>query len=167
MQRQQTGRIAGIILALLIPPLAVVYSGRAQSGDTPIVILDGSLTMESAVPWGQFTGAGDLRSHPHTTKSVTKVVVTTGGTDRTVTFQNEQCTVDITYASANIRFTTGPNGRGLRFTPFSAFQDGGAPNRLAHKDQSGKITHVLVTRAGVTALDAATSNGTKIVISYQ
>jgi hypothetical protein len=160
MQRRQIGRLAGITLALMI-------CSWAQSGDTPIVILDGSLTMESAVPWNQFTGTGDLRSHPHAGKAVTKVTITMPGTNQTVTFNNEQCTVDVTYASTDIKVTTGNNGRGLRITPFSAFQNGDTPNRLAHKNQNAKISHVTVTKAGVTAFDSAASGGTKIVISYQ
>ena len=167
MHRQQTGRIAGIVLALLMVALAAGVSVWAQGGDTPIVILDGSLTMESAVPWNQFRGSGDRRSHPHTGKAVTAVVVTIAGTDKPVAFNNESCTVDITYANSHIKFTTGNNGKGLSVTPFSAFQNGDTPNRLAHKNQSAKISHVTVTKAGVKAIDADASGGTKIVISYQ
>lgn len=164
MQRQPIGRVAGIMLALLG---AAAICGWAQSGDTPIVILDGSLTMESAVPWSQFTGTGDLRSHPHTGKAVTKVAITMPGTNQTVTFNNQQCTVDVTYASTDIQVSTGNNGKGLRLTPFSAFQNGGTQNLLAHKNQNAKISHVTVTKAGVKAFDSDASGGTKIVISYQ
>jgi hypothetical protein len=167
MQRQQISRIAGIVLALLTALVAAVIGGWASGADTPIVILDGSLTIESAVPWSQFRGSGDQRSHPNTGSAVTKVVVTVGGTDQTIAFNSEQCTVDITYANQNIKFTTGRNGKGLQFTPFGAFQKGDTPNRMAHKNQSQKISHVTVTKAGVKAFDADAHGGTKIVISYQ
>jgi hypothetical protein len=166
MQRQPIGRIAGIILALLIASLAAVALW-AQGNDTPIVILDGSLTMESAVPWSQFKGTGDLRTHPVTTKSVTQVLVSIAGTDQTVKFDNEQCVVDVTYAGTDIKVSTGPNGKGLRITPFGAFRQGDSPNRLAHKDQSAKISHVTISRAGVVVFDAPASGGTKVTISYK
>lgn len=164
MQKQQTGRAAWIVLALLMTAITGIW---AQSGDTPIVILDGSLTIESAVPWNQFTGTGDSRVHPQTGKAVTKVVITMPGKSQTVTFSNQQCTVDITYAGNDIRFTTGGNGRGLTFSPFSAFQNGNSPNRLVHKNQDAKISHVTVTKAGAPAFDSNASGGTKITISYQ
>jgi len=164
MQRQRIGRIAGIILALLVVAGVI---GWAQSGDTPIVILDGSLTIESATPWNQFRGSGDERSHPNSGKSVTKVVITVNGSDQTVTFNNQQCVVDVMYASTDIKVSTGNNGKGLRVSPFSAFQNADTPNRLAHKNQSAKISHVTVTRAGVKAFDADAAGGTKVVISYQ
>ena len=167
MQRQQKWRRVGTIVALLIAPLVLMVRGWAQSGDTPIVILDGSLTISSAVPWSQFTGTGDRRAHPHTSKAVTKVVVSMPNSSQTVTFQNQQCTVTVTYAGGNIQFTTGANGRGLSMTPFSAFQNGNSANQLAHKNQDAKISHVTVTQAGAKAFDSDASGGTKIVISYQ
>ena len=165
MQRQRIGRAAGIVLALLA---AAGVLGWAQSGDTPIVIMDGSLTMESAVPWNQFQGSGDQRSHPHSGKPVTKVVVTVAGKTQTVTFNNQQCTVDVTYAGTDIKVSTGSNGKGLSVSPFSAFQNGDTPNRMAHKNQSQKISHVTVMKAGVKAFDSnASGGGTKVAISYQ
>jgi len=159
--------VAGTILALLMAPLAAVVCGWADAADTPIVILDGSLTMQSAVPWNQFTGTGDLRAHPHTTKSVASVTITMPGKNQVVTFTGQQCSVDITYASTHIKFTTGNNGKGLRMTPFSAFLPGATPNHLAHKNQTAKIEHVTVTKGGVQAFDAAAAGGTRIVISYR
>jgi hypothetical protein len=166
MQRQQTGRIAGIVLALLTVSLATVALW-AQGNDTPIVILDGSLTMESAVPWAEFRGTGDLRTHPQGSKAITQVTVTMAGRDSAVAFDNEQCVVSVTYAGTDIKVSTGPNGRGLRITPFGAFQAGNSPNRLAHKDQSGKISHVTISRGGNVVFDAPASGGTKITISYK
>jgi hypothetical protein len=165
MQRQQIGRIAGIVLALLMAAVASIW---AQSGDTPIIILDGSLSMTaSQVNWDEFTGAGDVRAHPHTGKSVTGVEILMPGKNQTVAFKNQQCIVDITYAGEHIKFTTGPNGRGLSFSPYSSFINGHGPGPMAHKNQNAKISHITVTRAGATAFDSAASGGTKITIHYQ
>ena len=54
MERRRIGRGIGIGLALLA--VAGILSW-AQGGDTPIVILDGSLTMQSAVPGSNTLGA--------------------------------------------------------------------------------------------------------------
>ena len=88
MKRRRICRGTGIVLALLA--VAGVLSW-AQGGDTPIVILDGSLTMQSAVPWNQYSGSGDVRSHPHSGKSVTSVTVTVNGATQTIAFSNQQC----------------------------------------------------------------------------
>ncbi len=164
MQRQQIGRMAGIILALVA---AAGIASWAQGGDTPIVILDGSLTMESAVAWREFTGSGDIKAHPHATKSVTQVAVTVNGATKTIPFTNQLCTVDVTYAATRIRVTTGANGKGLTVSPFSAFQNGSTEKILAHKNQNAKISHVRVMKAGAQAFDSDASGGTKIVISYK
>lgn len=136
-------------------------------GDTPIVILDGSLTIESAVPWNQFTGNGDQRAHPDTNGQVTSVVATVDGTDHTVTFNNEQCTVDVAYAGTDIKVATGPNGRGLSFSPFSAFERGAAAGVMVHRDQNALISHVTVAKTGAPAFDSAAAGGTRVVIHYQ
>lgn len=168
MYRQQISRLVRRGAAFLAVALAAAVCGWAYyAADTPIVILDGSLTMQSAVPWNQFTGTGDLRSHPETTKSVTKVVITMPGKNQTVTFSNQQCTVDITYAGTDIKFTTGNNGKGLSVTPLSAFQKGSSPKQMAHKNQTAKISHVTVIKAGVKTFDSAASGGTQVTIHYQ
>jgi hypothetical protein len=138
-----------------------------SSADTPIVILDGSLTIRSEVPWDQFQGTGDRRSHPKTDGAVTRVVVTVGGADQTITFNSEQCTVEFVYSTDHIHFTTGHNGKGLQFTPFSAFQSGATDNHLAHKNQGHKISHVTVTKTGATVFNADAHGGTQIVIGYE
>jgi hypothetical protein len=162
MQRQQTGRLAGIILALLACLGAIAW---AQGGDTPIVILDGSLSIESQVPWSQFTGTGDQRSHPNAGKSITKVVVTMPDKNQTITFNKQSCLVDVTYGGDHIRVES--NGRGLRLSPFSAFVAGDTPNRLRHRRQEFKISHVTVTRNGASVFDSDAKGGTKITISYE
>lgn len=163
MQKLQSGRVVGIVLALLSVGGLSVWA----AGDTPIVILDGSLTMQSAVSWNQFQGTGDQRKHPNGAGSVTSVVVTVNGKDQTVTFNHQQCTVDVTYASTDINVATDKNGKGLSVSPFSAFQNGSTSGVLVHKNQNAKISHVRVMKAGAKAFDADTSGGTQVVIHYQ
>ena len=163
MQRHWIGRATLIVLGLLAVTGVLSW---AQGGDTPIVILDGSLTMQSAVPWNQYTGSGDVRTHPHGGKSVTKVTVTANGATQTIAFSNQQCIVNVTYASQDIRVATGANGKGLSVSPFSAFNTR-TSTILAHKNQNAKISHVTVMKAGARAFDANASGGTKITISYQ
>src|ERR1022692_3941161 len=86
MRRQQKPRLAGTAAAFLTAAFALCVLGWAQGGDTPIVISDGSLNIQSAVPWSQFAGTGDVKSHPHSTKSVTSIAFTVGGKDQTIAF---------------------------------------------------------------------------------
>jgi hypothetical protein len=123
--------------------------------------------MQSAVPWGQFKGTGDIMTLTETNKSVRSVTITMPGKNQVVTFRGQHCILDITYAGAHIVFTSGSKGKGLSMTPFGAFQPGATPNHLAHKNQTEKIAHVTVIKEGVEAFDSAASGGTKIVISYQ
>jgi hypothetical protein len=123
--------------------------------------------MTSPVPWDQFTGNGDSRAHPHTTKAVTSVEISMPGKKQTITFRNQQCVVDVIYAGTDVKFTTGPNGRGLIFSPFSAFENGHGSNPLTHKNQRVKISHVTVLKAGARAFDSDAKGGTRVVIHYQ
>jgi hypothetical protein len=166
MQRKQLAVVTGIVLALLSAATGVV--GWA-AGDTPIVILDGSLTVQSAVHWKEFKGDGDKRSHPKADGSISKVVVTIGGKDQTIVCNKMPCAVNVTYAGTNIEVASGgPDAKGLTFSPFSAFQDGPTPDVLVHKNQNAKISHVTVSMSGVKLIDSAASGGgTKVVISYE
>jgi hypothetical protein len=152
-----------IVLGLL--SVAGVLSW-AQGGDTPIVILDGSLTIQSAVPWSQYSGSGDARTHPHGGKSVTKVTVTVNSATQTIPFSNQQCIVNVTYASQEIRVATSANGKGLTISPFSAFLNR-TETIMAHRNQNSKISHVTVMKAGARAFDSKASGGTKITINYE
>jgi hypothetical protein len=165
MQTKQKGFVAGIVLALLVAAGVSVWA----SGDTPIVILDGSLTMQSAVPWKEFTGGGDQRSHPNAQGSITNVVVTIGGKNQTIACNGQRCAVDLTYAGTDIQVASGPDGKGLTVSPFSAFDKGATDDVLVHRNQKAKITHVTVSMSGVKLIDQAapSGGGTKVVISYQ
>ena len=167
MRRQQRLRLAGTVAALLTAAFALCVLGWAQGGDTPIVILDGSLNIQSAVPWSQLTGTGDIKSHPHSTKSVTSIDFTVGGTNQTIAFAGESCKVDITYAAAHIVFNTGADGKGLMIMPFSAFHQGRNANFLAHSNANAKISHVTIIKGNQQVFDSDASGGTKITIHYQ
>ena len=140
-----------------------------MSSDTPIIIADGSLTIESAVPWASYSGSGsNTKVHPHTGKSAAKVAIEMPGNNRTVTFSGEKCTVAVRYASTEITVTTGDNGKGLQvITDFGSFHAGATPRHLAHNDATSKISRVTVTQGNQTAFDAGASGGTTITISYQ
>src|SRR5580692_2872656 len=98
MQKQRIG-IVMVVLALLSAAGVIAW---AQGGDTPIVILDGSLSMQSAVPWNQFTGTGDQRFHPNKDGAITKVVVTVNGKNQSIACNQQACSVDILYAGTDI-----------------------------------------------------------------
>jgi hypothetical protein len=167
MRRQQRLRLAATAAALLTAAFALCVFGWAQGGDTPIVISDGSLNIQSAVPWSQYTGTGDIKSHPHTAKSVTSIAFTVGGNSQTIAFAGESCNVDITYAGAHIVFSTGTGGKGLIMRPFSAFHPGSNANLLAHNNANAKIAHVTIVKGNQQVFDSDASGGTKITIHYQ
>jgi hypothetical protein len=167
MKRERKLRIAGAVAALLTAALVLSVFGWAQGGDTPIVILDGSLSIQSAVPWAQFTGAGDQKAHPHTAKSVTQVALTVAGKNQTIAYSGEACRVDVTYAGDHIVFATGGNGKGLSMRPFGAFHPGSDEKVLQHNNQNAKISHVTITKGSATVFDADANGGTKITISYR
>ncbi len=161
------------LTAVLVAVLAVAIGGCvhmwAQSGDTPIIIADGSLTIESAVPWASYSSSGsNTRIHPHTGKSVSQVVIAMPGNNRTVTFSGQRCTVAVRYASTDITVTTGNNGRGLQvMTDFGSFHAGATARHLAHNNATSKISHVTVSQGNQTVFDASASGGTTITIHYQ
>jgi hypothetical protein len=76
------------------------------SSDTPIIIADGSLTIESAVPWAGYSGSGsNTQVHPHTGESAAKVVIGMPGSNRTVTFSGQKCMVAVRGASGGTTIT--------------------------------------------------------------
>jgi len=157
-------RSAAPLLALL----AALCCLWAQD-DSPIIISDGSLTIQAAVPWATFTSPdANTKAHPNAGKSVTKVAITMPGHNQTITFSGQKCTVAVRYAATDLTVTTGNNGKGLRvLTDFNSFQPGATANHLAHKNANAKISHVTVTQGTRTVFDNAASGGTRIVISYQ
>lgn len=172
IEKPQNLRLAGVTLVLLLAALAAGVHVWAEDGDTPIIIADGSLTIESAVPWADFTATrGNTKAHPHTGKSVTQVAIKMGsGNQWTFPFSGQKCSVAVRYASTDITVATGNNGKGLRVTTdFRAFSaDAKQPKtKLVHNDSKSKISHVRITRGRQAVLDANASGGTEIVISYK
>ena len=149
-----------------------VHMWAQGNNDTPIIIADGSLTIESrGVPWANFgNSGGNTKIHPHTGKSVPQVVIDMpGNRNRTVTFSpGQKCTVAVRYASTDITVTTGNNGQGLQvITDYSSFHAGATANHLAHNNPNAKISHVTVTRGNQIAFNSGASGGTTITIHYQ
>ncbi|MBZ5727481.1 MAG: hypothetical protein LAP87_21100 [Acidobacteriia bacterium] len=139
-----------------------------NGGETPIIIHDGSLTLESAVPWKDFTGSGHSKVHPHTHKQVRQVSIDVAGQSQTVTVEGKKCAVAVQYGPSAVTVTTGPDGKGLHVeTDFASFQDGATPNLLAHKETDHKISHVKVACGNETPVDQNVSGGTRIEISYR
>ena len=163
MVRRQIACMAGVVLALL----SLAGEHGWASGDTPIVIQDGSLTIQSAVPWKQFKGEGDHRSHPNAEGAITNVVVTIGGKNQTIACNGQRCAIVVTYAGSDIVVESGADGKGLSISPMGVFEKGADDNTLAHRNQKAKITHVSVSMSGVKLIDQAASGGTKVVISFQ
>jgi hypothetical protein len=141
----------------------------AQGADTPIVILDGSLTIDATVPWSGFRNANaTTKSHPQAGKTVTKVEVTAAGKTQTFEFKNQKCTVDVKYASTDILVSTNNNGKALQVkTDFASFRPGSKDSEIAHTNANAKISSVTVTRGSQTVFTATPSGGTRISISYQ
>jgi hypothetical protein len=167
MRRQQKLRLAGTVAAFLTAAFALCVFGWAQGGDTPIVIADGSLNIQSAVPWSQYSGTGDIKSHPHTTKSVSSIDATVGGKPQTISFNGESCNVNITYAGGHVIFSTGADGKGMTMQPFSAFHQGSNGNVLVHNNANEKISHVTILKGGQRVLNSDASGGTTITIHYR
>jgi len=164
MQRQQIGLMTGTVLALLVAGVA----GWAESVDTPIVIQDGSLTMQSKIPWNKYLGSGDQKQHPNGSGAITSVVVTIKGVDQpAVDCTNRVCTVDVTYASTDIKITGGGHGQGLTVSPFSAFNNGSTSDVIEHKNRNARISHVRVTNGGGKPFDWDVTTNTKVVIHYK
>lgn len=157
-----------------IPALLALLMGGAlflcaQGGDTPIIISDGSLTIDATVPWSGFRDAdATTKSHPQATRSVTKVVVTVSGNTQTFSFSSQKCTVAVRYAATDVVVSTNDSGRALQVkTDFASFRPGAGSNLLAHTNPNAKISRVTVTRGAQTLFTATPSGGTKISISYQ
>lgn len=140
-----------------------------QGSDTPIIISDGSLTMESrGVPWSRFAAADGTRRHPNANKAVTSVEVTTNGSTQTITFNDEACAVTVRYGATNILVATGDNGRGLHVsTDFGSFHRGASDNHLAHNDPGNHISAVTVRKGNQTVFSSNPNGGTQIVVHYQ
>jgi hypothetical protein len=139
---------------------------RADPGDSPIIISDGSLTIHSAASWSQYTGDGDVIHHPDADKSVSSVDTIINGQSQTLTFNKESCTVEVTYGSDHIIFSAVP-GQGLSMRPFGVFRPGADANTLTHNNPNAGISHVTIGKGLASAVDADASGHTTITIHYE
>src|SRR5579872_6349238 len=93
-------RPAILALALLA---ALACAALWAQDDSPIVITDGSLTIESRAPWPSYkTIDATTKAHPDGNRKVASVSITMPGTSKTVNFSNQQCTVQLRYAATDI-----------------------------------------------------------------
>jgi hypothetical protein len=140
-----------------------------QGSDTPIIISDGSLTIDATVPWETFRDAdASTKAHPHAAKSVTKVVVTAGGRTQTFDYSGQKCTVAIRYDRTDLVVSTDDHGKALQVkTDYRSFRRGASSNLMAHVNPNAKISSVTVRRGAQTLFAATPSGGTRISISYQ
>lgn len=155
--------------SLTVVFVALLAAAILWAQDTPIIIADGSLTIESrGVPWANWGGSGNTKVHPNAGKAVSQVVIVMPGNNRTVTFSGQKCTVAVRYASTDITVTTGNNGRGLQVTTdFGSFHAGATNNHLAHNNATAKVSRVTVTQGNQVVFNATASGGTTVTISYQ
>lgn len=162
-------RLFFALLSLSLVSLWIAGLTWAQGADTPIIIADGSLTIESrGMAWSRFAGTGGTRRHPNANKSVTAVDVTTNGNTQTIDFNNQPCTVTVRYAATNVVVSTDNNGRALQVsTDFTSFHRGASDNHLAHNDTGNHISAVTVRRGNQAAFSANPNGGTQIVIHYR
>jgi hypothetical protein len=157
------------LLTLSLLSLGIAALAWAQGTDTPIIISDGSLTIESRnVAWSQFTGDNANKHHPMGGKSVTAVDLAVNGTTQTIAFSGQQCTVTVLYAGTTITISTGTNGKGLQVaTNFNSFHAGSTGNVLAHNDSSQKMGAISVRKGTATAFSGTGSGGSVITIHYR
>jgi len=167
--RKQRSRTA-VFVTLLAVAIGGCVHMWAQRTDTPIIIADGSLTIESrGIPWANWSNSGsNTKVHPNAGKSVNQVEIAMPGNNRTVTFSAQKCTVAVRYASTDITVTTGNNGQGLQVTTdFGSFHNGATTRHLAHNNATSKISRVTVTQGNRIVFNATASGGTTVTIHYQ
>lgn len=157
-----TGAIAALVAA----------SGHlsAFAADTPIIISDGSLKLNSATPWAEYITQNQRRRvHPAQGKRVSSVEVRLAGNrNTTVTFDNQQCEVSVTYASTEIVVSTNPSGRNVGIdTDWSTLQPGSSPNELQHSNQGSRISRITVRQNGSTVLDEQPNGGSQVIVHYE
>jgi hypothetical protein len=167
MKLTRTRLLSALAAATL---LSLFLTGRSWAqGDTPIVISDGSLTIESrGVPWSRFTGAGGTRRHPNGGKMVTSVDLTVNGRTQTISFSGQQASVTAQYAGTTITVSTDGSGKNLQIaTDFGSFHPGSSANHLAHNDAGNHMGAITVRKGGASAFSGTGNGGTVIVIHYQ
>jgi hypothetical protein len=152
-------------------PLLTMGASRlgAQSGDTPVIVRDGSLKMQSAVKWEDFVAETNRRRrHPNTSRRVSRVDIQLQGGSTSILFTGQQCEVRVTYAGMDVVITSNPSGRNLKMeTDWNAFKPGATENDLEHTNADSHISRVLVRRNGTTVADASPNGGTVVTVHYE
>ena len=156
-------------LSTAAPLLTLSSAGLlAQGGDTPIIIADGSLKMQSVVPWPRYNSESNRRRvHPNAGSRLTSVELRLAGGASTVAFDNQRCEVVITYAGLDITLFTNPTGRNLKVdTDWARFSQGASDSELLHENQGSKISRVVVRRDGNVVADQSLTGCTQIILHY-
>src|SRR5579863_1254612 len=115
--------------SLMLTLLALWIAGLSWAqGDTPIIISDGSLTLESrGAPWPQWS-TGGTRHHPNAGKTVASVDLMVNGQSRTINSNGQPWTVTVQYLGTTVTVATGAGVQGLQVTTnFTAFHQGANP----------------------------------------
>jgi hypothetical protein len=159
-----------LFAALTLTLLLIAGLTWAQGSDTPIIIADGSLTMESTgVPWSSYTTAGNTKRHPNAGKTVRSVDLTVNGNTQTIAFTGQQCTVTAVYGNTTITVSTDGTGKALSVTTDFAgsFHAGASGNQLAHNNANGQMGAITVKKGTQSAFSGTGNGHSRIVIHYQ
>jgi hypothetical protein len=161
-------RIAALAAVLGLSLLAGVrFTLRAQ-GDSPIIISNGSLHIESAVPWSQFTGQGNTKAQPDANRSVPSIDLTLGSDARTLSIAGQSCQVQVQYGSTTLTVATGANGKGLSVTTdFSSFRARSDGVHLDHVNGNQTISSIAIAKAGTNIFQGSPTGAVRIVVHYQ
>lgn len=165
MKKSRIAALAAVLAWSLL--VGMTLTVQAQ-GDTPITVSNGSLHIESAVPWAQFQTQGSVRIHPHTNKSVPKIELTMGTNTQTFAIGGQKCQVQVKYGSTTLRIGTGANGKGLTVdTDFTSFRPRSDGTHLDHVNSAQTISSIAVTKAGKSIFQGSPSGAVTLVIHYQ
>ena len=159
--------MAALVAVLGMSLLAGVgFTLRAQ-GDSPIIISNGSLHIESAAAWSQFKTQGNTKTHPDPTRSVPSIDLTMDGNARTLSIGGQSCQLSVQYGGTTLTVATGANGKGLSVTTdFSSFR-GSDGNHLDHMNPSQKISSIAVTKSGANVFQGSPTGAVRIVVHYR
>ncbi len=160
-------RMAALAAVLGLSLLGGVALTLLAQGDTPITISNGSLHIESAVPWAQFKTQGNTKAHPQANASNPSIDLTLGTNARTLSIGGQSCQVTVRYGSTTLTVATGANGKGLSVTTdFSSFRPSDG-NHLDHVNGSQAISSIAITKAGTSIFQGSPTGAVTIVIHYR
>ncbi|MGP8242934.1 MAG: hypothetical protein ACLQVN_00270 [Bryobacteraceae bacterium] len=165
MKKSRIAALAAVLVWILL--VGVTLTLQAQ-GDTPITVSNGSLHVESLVPWAQFTTNGNTKTHPQTNKSVPSIDLTLGNNTQTLNIGGQRCQVQVQYGGTTLTIATGANGKGLGVTTdFSSFRPRSDGNHLDHANSNQTISSIAITKAGQSLFQGNPTGAVTIVVHYQ